>query len=164
MHATQSTRIRTCMHIPAEPVIADNLQGDIPSTEAILAVRNTLLRSPDLRAISNLEKQLGQQVNLTADASRNLLLMLQVWMSVDIPHVLAGMPGQCSGHDPARHSALLHPACQDNMQMWQCPGAVERGRAKLHAVPALLQLDCYMHRLRDAGANASASVRMWITV
>lgn len=54
------------------------VQSQLPATEDILAVRNTLLQSTDLRRMSNLEKQLKGQMNLTADAQQSLFTLLQV--------------------------------------------------------------------------------------
>ena len=53
-------------------------QGRAPSTEAIIAVRNKLLQTTDLRRMSNLETQLKGNVNLTDDASQSLISLLQV--------------------------------------------------------------------------------------
>lgn len=53
------------------------LQGQSPDTEDIVAVRNTLLQSTDLRRMQNLEKQLKGQMNLSDAASESLVNMLQ---------------------------------------------------------------------------------------
>ena len=53
-------------------------QGRAPATNDIVAARNTLLQSSDLRRVSDLEKQLKGQANLSADASQSLVSLLQV--------------------------------------------------------------------------------------
>ena len=51
-------------------------QGHAPAKEDILAVRHMLLLSQELRVL-NLEKQLGQQSDLSPDASKSLISLLQ---------------------------------------------------------------------------------------
>ena len=43
-----------------------------------MSIRNMLLRNADLRRITNLRQQLDQQENLSPDASRSLVALLQV--------------------------------------------------------------------------------------
>ena len=54
-----------------------HLQGKAPTTDDVLTLRTTLLQSPDLRRVSDLEKQLKHQANLTEDASNSLVSLLQ---------------------------------------------------------------------------------------
>ena len=53
-------------------------QGKMPAVSEIVAVRNQLLQSSDLRRVSNLEMQLKSQANLSEDASQSLVSLLQV--------------------------------------------------------------------------------------
>ena len=53
-------------------------QGQAPTAEALIALRNGLLQSSDLRRVSDLEAQLKSQANLSADASQSLVSLLQV--------------------------------------------------------------------------------------
>lgn len=50
----------------------------MPKVDDILTVRNTLLQSPDLRRIADLEQQLKGQSNLSEEASQSLVALLQV--------------------------------------------------------------------------------------
>ena len=62
-----------------------DLQGQTPTAEQIVTLRNSLLQSTDLRRTSNLESQLRGQLNLSEDASESLVMLLQVsnpWLSV----------------------------------------------------------------------------------
>lgn len=52
-----------------------------------------LLQSPDLRQITDLQQQLDQQENLSADASRSLVSLLQAHACLLITRALS-----CSGH------------------------------------------------------------------
>lgn len=58
--------------------MTDAGQGREPSTQDIVELRNTLLQSNDLRRVSDLEKQLKDQGNLSEDAGRSLVALLQV--------------------------------------------------------------------------------------
>ena len=56
----------------------DGIQGKAASVDNVIALRNSLLQSTNLRSMDNLELQLQQQAKLTHDASRSLVMLLQV--------------------------------------------------------------------------------------
>ena len=54
------------------------VQGEMPTVQNILKLRNELLQSPDLRAPQNLAQQIQGQTGITEEAGRNLLSLFQV--------------------------------------------------------------------------------------
>ena len=54
------------------------VQGDTPSVEQVLKVRNDLLQSADLRAPQDLAKQIQRQKGFTEEAGRSLVSLFQV--------------------------------------------------------------------------------------
>ena len=54
------------------------LQGEVPSIEQTLKVRNDLLQSADLRAPQNLAQQIHAQKGITEEAGRSLVSLFQV--------------------------------------------------------------------------------------